>query len=238
MIKVAIVEDDREYCGQLKDYLSQYEKEYHTEFDVSVFYDGDGLLQKVKAQFDIILLDIQMPLVDGITAAKEIRKSDSKVIIIFVTTVAQYAIKGYEVGALDYILKPVAFFPFSQSLKKACMKLEKNEKAFLSFRVKSGIRRVNIDDIYYIESLRHVLCIHISARNFESYGTMKYYEEQLRQYNFSRGNKGYLINLKYVSTVEENKSNYRNEPRKIIRNKIKQMLKRIVIYRKRPGLFP
>lgn len=230
MIKVAIVEDDREYCGQLKDYLSQYEKEYHTEFDVSVFYDGDGLLQKVKAQFDIILLDIQMPLVDGITAAKEIRKSDSKVIIIFVTTVAQYAIKGYEVGALDYILKPVAFFPFSQSLKKACMKLEKNEKAFLSFRVKSGIRRVNIDDIYYIESLRHVLCIHISEGNFESYGTMKYYEEQLRQYNFSRGNKGYLINLKYVSAVEEKSVFVKGEELLLSRGRRGEFLRELMSY--------
>ena len=203
MIKIAIVEDDRNHCRQLEQYLKQYEEEYHTDFDISVFHDGDGILQQGKTQFDIILLDIQMPLVDGITTAREIRSNDSKVIIIFVTTVAQYAIKGYEVGALDYILKPVAYFPFSQSLKKACLKLEKDEKMFLMFRIKSGIRRINVEDIYYIESLRHLLCIHTSAGNFESYGTIKDYEEQLRQHNFSRGNKGYLINLKYVNAIEE-----------------------------------
>lgn len=83
MIRIAIVEDEDDYVSQLTDYLKKYEKTIGEDLNVTIYRDGDGIIEKYKPQYDIILMDIHMKFVDGMTAAEEIRKVDSKVIIIF-----------------------------------------------------------------------------------------------------------------------------------------------------------
>ena len=99
MIKIAIVEDEELYISKLEQYLKQYQDESEEKFELTVYRDGDEITSGYKAQFDIILMDIQMKFVDGMSAAEEIRKQDSQVIILFMTNMAQYAIRGYEVDA-------------------------------------------------------------------------------------------------------------------------------------------
>lgn len=128
MIRIAIVEDEEDYVNQLTKYLQDYQKNSNEEIDVTVYRDGDEITSKYKSQYDIILMDIQMKFVDGMTAAEEIRNIDSKVIIIFITNMTQYAIQGYKVGALDYILKPISFFAFSERLGQAIARLKRPEQ--------------------------------------------------------------------------------------------------------------
>ena len=109
MIKIAIVEDEAMYAKQLEEFLHQYEAENHEAFDITIYSDGDQIVNKYKSQFDIILMDVEMKFMDGMSAAEEIRKMDSEVVIIFITNMAQYAIRGYAVDALDYVLKPVSY---------------------------------------------------------------------------------------------------------------------------------
>ena len=116
MIRIAIVEDEESYISVLKEYLERYKEESGEQIEVTVYHDGDEIAAFYRAQFDIILMDIEMKFIDGMTAAEEIRKVDSSVSILFITNAPQYAIRGYEVGALDYILKPVSYFTFSQKL--------------------------------------------------------------------------------------------------------------------------
>ena len=113
MKHIAVVEDDSSASQQIQNYLSLYQKENEQEFSVTVFADGLSILEDYHPIWDIILMDIEMPLMDGMTAAKCIRELDQSVIIIFITNMAKYAIKGYEVGALDFVLKPVSYFAFS-----------------------------------------------------------------------------------------------------------------------------
>ena len=119
MIRVAIVEDDAEVQGVLQEYVRRYTRQYGTEFEVSVFADGVDILEDYRAVYDIIFLDVEMKHLDGMTTAERIRQMDTEVILIFITNMAQYAIRGYSVGALDYVLKPVPYFAFSQQLLKA-----------------------------------------------------------------------------------------------------------------------
>ena len=100
MLRIAIVEDEENYISVLKDYLERYKRESGEQIEVTVYHDGDEIAAFYKAQFDIILMDIEMKFIDGMTAAEEIRKSDASVAIIFITNAPQYAIRGYEVGAL------------------------------------------------------------------------------------------------------------------------------------------
>ena len=94
MIRIAVVEDEEYYVNQLTGYLNEYQKTEKEELDITVYRDGDAVTAEYKSQFDIILMDIQMKFVDGMTAAEEIRKMDSEVVIIFITNMTQYAIRG------------------------------------------------------------------------------------------------------------------------------------------------
>ena len=112
-MRIAIVEDEQACADTLQKYLQQYGQEFSQELDVTQYENGAVFLWEFRSQFDIILLDISMPVMDEMETARQIRKIDSDVVLLFVTSLSQYAIRGYEVNAMDYILKPVSYFAFS-----------------------------------------------------------------------------------------------------------------------------
>ena len=124
MIRLAIVEDEQQYRDLLENYINQYAKEHFCEISVRFFTDGDEIVENYRCEYDIILMDIMMQFMDGMTAAETIRKYDDKVILIFITNMANYAIKGYTVAAFDYILKPITYYALEKSLNRAIPKLE------------------------------------------------------------------------------------------------------------------
>ena len=101
MIRIAVVEDEEKYYRVLKGYLDRYGTESNEKIEVVWFENGAVFLEQFHSDFDIILLDIEMPVMDGLSVARDVRKADDYVIIIFITNMAQYAIHGYEVNALD-----------------------------------------------------------------------------------------------------------------------------------------
>lgn len=203
MVRIAVVEDDNSFVAELTEYLKSYQQRYEEKLEITLYRDGDEITSSYKAQFDIILMDIQMKFVDGMTAAKEIREMDSEVIIIFITNASQYAIRGYEVGALDYILKPVSYFVFSQKLTRAVERIKRLEKKDIIIQAKDGVTRLNTSDVQYIESFDHNLVFHTEEKDFISNLTMKFIEKELNNSTFSRGNHCYLINLAYVDGIED-----------------------------------
>lgn len=230
MIKIAIVEDESMYANQLKEYLEQYEKENGEVFDITMYSDGDDIVHKYKAQFDIILMDVEMKFMDGMSAAKEIRKVDTEVVIIFITNMAQYAIRGYAVDALDYVLKPVSYFAFSQRLARAIGRMKKREQKVISVNIKGGTVRLDVANIYYIESQGHNLIFHTASGEYESFGTMKDVEDKLGTMNFFRGNKGYLINLAHVDGVQEGCAVVRGESLVLSRSRKKEFMEALTRY--------
>ena len=203
MIRVAIVEDDAEVQGVLQEYVRRYTRQYGTEFEVSVFADGVDLLEDYRAVYDIIFLDVEMKHLDGMATAERIRQMDADVILIFITNMAQYAIRGYSVGALDYVLKPVPYFAFSQQLLKAVSRLEKRAKRYLTVPVEGGLRRLDTASIYYLESEGHRVHFYTEEGDFVAAGTLKAFEEKLAERPFARCNSGYLVNLAQVKSVQQ-----------------------------------
>ena len=94
MYHIAIVEDEKESREQLKEYILEYGKEHNLEFQISVFNDGAEILEGYTSTYDIILLDIEMPKVNGMDAAEQIRGMDESVVLMFITNMASYAIRG------------------------------------------------------------------------------------------------------------------------------------------------
>ena len=203
MIRVAIVEDDAEVQGVLQEYVRRYTRQYGTEFEVTVFADGVDILEDYRAVYDIIFLDVEMKHLDGMTTAERIRQMDADVILIFITNMAQYAIRGYSVGALDYVLKPVPYFAFSQQLLKAVARLEKRAKHYLTVPVEGGLRRLDTASIYYLESEGHRVHFYTDEGDFSAPGTLKAFEEKLADCPFARCNSGYLVNLAQVRELRQ-----------------------------------
>src|SRR5699024_5708028 len=199
MIRIAIVEDEESYISVLKEYLERYREECGEQIEAKIYHDVDEIAAFYRAQFDNILMYIEMKFINGMTAAEEIRKVDTAVSIIFITNAPQYAIRGYEVGALDYILKPVSYFTFSQKFGRAVAKLKKrSSRKHITVPVKGGVMRMELSDIFYIESEGHNLLYHTKDGTSVSSGTMKSVETAMEGMDFSRINKCYLVNLEHV----------------------------------------
>ena len=230
MIRIALVEDEQDYINQFTEYLQNYQETANEEIDVTVYRDGDEITSRYKSQYDIILMDIQMKFVDGLSAAEEIRRVDSKVIIIFITNMAQYAIQGYKVGALDYILKPVSYFAFCKHVGDAIARIKRRTSNYVVIPVKGGLLRLDTSDIYYIESQGHNLLWHTRNGTHVSSGTLNAAEKQLSDYGFSRGNKSYLINLAHVDGIQDKCAQVKGELLQISRPRHNAFLQDLTTY--------
>ena len=203
MIRIAMVEDEAAVREQLQGYIQRYTRQYGTEFAVTEFSDGVEILDAYRPVYDIVLLDVEMKHLDGMETARRIRELDRDVVLLFITNMAQYAIKGYAVGALDDVLKPVPYFAFSQQLQKAEEKLRRRARHYLAVPVEGGLRRLDTAQIYYMESEGHRVHFYTEEGEFLAPGALKTFEEKLADLPFARCNSGYLVNLAQVKSVQQ-----------------------------------
>jgi len=201
MIRLALVEDTPADIALLQSHIEQYKQETGLELVCDVFTDGAMLVESYTKDYDMIIMDIEMPLLNGMEAAAEIRKRDDGVIIVFVTNSQEYAVKGYEVGALDYLLKPLNYFAFSQRLQRALVRLNTTIEQYIVIRVNREIQRLNVADITYIESDKHKLIYHTTKGQFVTNDTIKRAVSELPK-RFVKGNSGCLINLQHVDAIK------------------------------------
>ena len=203
MIRIAIAEDDPQCFAQLERYIGEYGREIGRAFQVTRYDNGEDLVERYKPEFDLILMDVEMPFMDGMTAAGYVREKDPEVVIVFVTNLAQYAIQGYSVNALDYILKPVSYFAFSQRLGRALQYVKKREEACITVAVKGGAVKLEVNAIYYIERLGRQLMFPPRSGIHASTATLQQVEQALEGKGFVRCNKGYLVNLEHVDGIQD-----------------------------------
>ena len=205
MYRIAVVEDEQQYRDEVCQYIEQYATEHQLTFDVTTYTDGQEIVDDVQKHYDIIFFDIEMTQLNGMDAAKVIRERDVNVVMVFITNMAQYAIEGYEVGALDFVLKPIDYYGFSFRLARALGRVQKKQ-GNLEFAINTpgGIKKLNSNDIYYIEIENRFLVYHTAEGDFSQRGTLQSAEEMFQNYHFVKCNHWYLVNLKYVTEIEEN----------------------------------
>lgn len=204
MLRIAVVEDDKTYAAQLKEYLVRYGTEKNQKTSVALFPDGEDIVTDYSAEFDIILMDVEMTFMDGMTTAERIREKDNEVVIIFITNMPQYAIQGYKVDALDYVLKPISYFAFSQRIDRALTRVKKKEATYITVAQKGGKKKLNVDKICYVEVRDHDLIYHSTKGDIVTKSSMKEAEDTLGGTKFFRCNRCYLVNLEYVEDFRGN----------------------------------
>lgn len=203
MIRIAIAEDDPQCLAQMEQYIADFGRETGRAFQVTSFGNGEDLVEQYRPEYDLILMDVEMPFMDGMTAAGCVRELDPEVVIVFVTNLAQYAIQGYSVNALDYILKPLNYFSFSQRLNRALQYVRRREADYITVAVKGGAMKLEVDGIYYAERLGRQLLLHTRTGVHASTATLQQLEEALEGRGFARCNKGYLVNLEHVDGIRD-----------------------------------
>lgn len=198
MISIAIVEDDETYKKDLIKNLEKYSDEKNIKFKLFEFSDGEDILEAYEGIYELILMDIEMKFLDGMSTAKKIREIDSEVAIMFITNAPQYAINGYMVDALDYVLKPISYFNFSKRLDRALGKLKKEDEKFVMVNIDSGVKKINIKTIDFVEVQNHDLIFETDEGTFKTRGTLNDFEKTLVEYNFFRCHRCYLINVEKI----------------------------------------
>lgn len=201
-MKIAIVDDEHIERNRLQGYIKKFSEETGIALEICSFSSGEELLHDYRLIYDIILLDIEMVGTNGMDVAKQIRKIDKGVIILFITNLASYAIEGYKVEAVDYVLKPVAYLDFAMKIRRAVRKVSQKEDNTISVDTVDGLKVFPVSEIYYVEVLSHYLIYHTKSGDFKSRGSLKVAEAQMIPYNFFRSHKCYIINFKYITAVK------------------------------------
>ncbi len=203
MYKAVIVEDEEDCADILKEYLKRYEQENGAAFYVTCYKDGEAFLSAYKSDADIIFMDIQMPFVDGYRASMKFRESDSNAKLVFVTNMAQYAIKGYQVEASDFIVKPINYLGFEALMKRLLRQIDASrEEDSIVLHLLNSVEKVNLRDILYIEVMNHTIIYHTENKDMELFGSLTECEKQLAGKNFARCSSSYVVNLRYVTSYD------------------------------------
>lgn len=230
MIKVAIVEDEDSAANVLMGFLGRYaagisEKiiyvRYNCTTDFLSEYDG----------YDIVFMDINIANdMNGIKAAHKLRQKDSVVTLIFITSFEQFAVKGYEVEAFDFIVKPVVYTDFALRMGRAVKHVQKEKLDVLSIKNDGKINIVSVRDIKYVEVIKHKLLFHTVAGIIEGTGSLRETENQLAEKYFVRCNKCYLVNLWYVRGMDGFSVNVDGEELIVSRPRKKEFLSELNRY--------
>lgn len=230
MLEVVITEDDVVFREQIKEYIIHYQKEKNIAIHITEYSDGAELLENYTNRYEIILLDIDMPNVNGMDAARKIRERDEDVVLVFITNLSQFAVKGYEVEALDFVVKPITYENFSMKMDRARKRVKNIQKKEILLSAADGIKKIAVKDIYYIEGQNRNLYYHTKEGVFCVKGTMYTAEKEMAEYHFVKCNHWYMVNLEYVQAIGKESIKVQGEELAISRRKRSEFLKSLAEY--------
>lgn len=198
--KIAICDDcdvDRQYISNM---VTLWGERSGYIVHVDLFSSAENFLfhYTEEGDYDILLLDIEMGAMDGVTMAKRLRKENDTVQIVFITGYSDYILEGYEVAALHYLMKPVKEEKLCAVLDRAVQKLAKNEKV-LNFEIGGEMIRVPIYQIRYADVFGNYVTIHASS-DVTVKMTLSDLEKQLDE-RFYRAGRSCIVNLSQISRV-------------------------------------
>lgn len=202
LIKIAICEDKKEQQELLKIYIDQIFEGLSVKYKLEIFNSGEELLENYSKDTDVLLLDIQMGQINGIDTARKIRTLDDKVEIIFITSLIEYALEGYEVRAYRYLIKPVKYENLKENIIN-CIKEVDIKNKYIMVKEQGNQIKLDINEITYIEVQKETTTIHTLNKLYKTKGTMNNIEKEIDCSRFFRCHKSFLVNLEHVKSIKQ-----------------------------------
>lgn len=230
-VRFAVCEDEKDAAEILNGYINTLCTALGEESETLFFKSGEELLENYPEKLDILLLDIKMGELDGIETAKKIREQKKDVCIIFITSMAQYAIEGYRVRAFSFLTKPVQYEDFRIEVTAAIKKLKEAGGKELMIREGQKVYRVRTVSIYYIEVQNHKVIMHLKDRRLSFSGNLSSLEEELKGWGFGRCHVSFLVSYKYVASLSAESLTLQNgEQIPVSRSRKKEFMKGMAKY--------
>lgn len=204
MINIGICEDELHYRVNIKDMLGDILSTYSINYKIYEFSSGEELLSNYPKDLDILIMDIQMKIINGMDTARKIREFDQNLEIIFMTSFSEFMQEGYEVKAYRYILKPISERKISRNILPCINEIMKKKNNYLTINVKNYVDRIKIDSIVYIETDRPNILIHTNDNKYTTKMSISKIDKILREHGFFRCHNSYIVNLKLVESMNSN----------------------------------
>ena len=235
-MRIAICDDEK----NIRELIGDKVVKQYPEAEIVFFSSGEELLLS-DSHIDLLFLDIQMSGRNGMDTARELRKKDKNVILIFVTAVEEYVFQAFDVGAFHYIVKPINEAKFMDVLRKAVDELDskrkdvnETEERYLMINSGGVHTKVIFDDIVYAEIFNRKIVIHKLNDTIEYYGKMSDLES-LAGDSFFRPHRAYLINFKYVEKYDASTVYLENESVLMAKQNYPEFVKKYMKYIQRRG---
>lgn len=197
-LHIAIVDDENIQLDAMKSLINQTIREMGLHAKVSSYSSGEAFLFELEDNkgLDIVFLDIEMKQINGLEVAKKIREIDHEVTLVFATAFAEYAVQGYEVQALDYLLKPIERDKIKQVIQRH---LDKKPlvKETLTLEAEGEMHKLLLDDILYIEVIKRECEIHLNNQVITVTRPLKELEDKLNA-DFIQTHRSYLVNVAHI----------------------------------------
>ena len=204
MINIGICEDELNYRVNIKDMLGDILSTYSINYKIYEFSSGEELLSNYPKDLDILIMDIQMKIINGMDTARKIREFDQNLEIIFMTSFSEFMQEGYEVKAYRYILKPISERKISRNILPCINEIMKKKNNYLTINVKNYVDRIKIDSIVYIETDRPNILIYTNDNKYTTKMSISKIDKILREHGFFRCHNSYIVNLKLVESMNSN----------------------------------
>lgn len=202
MLVIGICDSETSVRSLLTGFAERYRRETGTHLQLLSYSSGEKLLKNYMLDLDLVFLEIPFRKMNGLAIAERIRQQDLRVRIVFLTTVLSYVLEAYETGVDNYLLKPLSYAKFCRELTRALEEKDHAEALCILEENKSGIYKIYLRQILYIETEKKHTLIHTGQEDIVSYRQMKQHEALFAGTSLVRCHVAYLVNLRYFQKLE------------------------------------
>lgn len=217
MLRVAVCDDDLADCDRIYDYVQDYLNKKNLDAEIRKYNHPDSMLQECGIfHADIYILDIVMPMLTGLEAAREVRWTQKNAQIIFSTSETSYALEAYDVSPINYILKPVDQIKLENSLDRAISNINTEDDKSITVKIKGGFATIRICNILYVDCNNHKVTFHLLTNDTITTPTLRigfaeYVEELLPIDMFLRCHESIAVNIAAIDKLVKYEIELRNK---------------------------